>query len=182
MTNINERILKEGTIVTATKLSVITIGIGPVSKLKDLDGTIWHHGKKVVILTKEAPNGCTYEQERTVIVRVIGDKVKMNGLYDIYAPSASKIEKLLSNPFELNSLPSDQLNELQPILNVASEIRPSIAPAEYGRKVIIITDEMVGKQGYIDCHCPWDPDDVLTHLYVGDLFIFYLFFILCQFL
>lgn len=171
MANVNERILKEGTIVEATKLPVITIGIGPVAKLKDLEGTIWHHDGNVVIATKEAPEGCTYEQERTVVVRVIGDKVKMNGLYDIYAPNSSKIEKLLSNPFELKSLPSDQLDELQPILNIASVVRPSIAPAEYGRKVIVITDEMVGKHGYIDCHCPWDPDNVLTKLYVGDIFL-----------
>ena len=169
--NVNERILKEGTIVGATKLPVITIGIGPVSELKDLDGTIWHHDGKVVIATKEAPEGCTYEQERTAVVRVIGGKVKMNGLYDIYAPDAKKIEKLLNNPFDLKSLPSDQFDELQPILNVASEVRPSIAPAEYGRRVIVITDEMVGEQGYIHCHCPWDSDDVLTKLYAGDIFL-----------
>lgn len=171
MANINERILKKGTIIEATKLPVITIGIGLVSELKDLDGVIWHNNGKVVIATKEAPEGCTYEQNRTVVVRIIGGKVKMNGLYDIYAPNASKIEKLLSNPFELTSLPSDQLDELQPILNVASDVRPSIAPAEHGRKVIVITDEMVGTQGYIDCHCPWDDDDVLTKLYVGDIFL-----------
>lgn len=172
MANINERILREGTIVGATKLPVITIGIGPVSELKDLNGTIWHNDDgKVVIATKEAPEGCTYEQERTVIVRVIGGQVKINGLYDIYAPDESKVEKLLSNTFELESLPSDQLYELQPVLNAASEVRPCIAPAEYGRKVIVITDEMVGEQGYINCHCPWDPDDVLTKLYVGDIFL-----------
>ena len=43
MANVNERILREGTIVGATKLPVITIGIGPVSELKDLNGTIWHN-------------------------------------------------------------------------------------------------------------------------------------------
>ena len=169
--NVNARILNEGTIVGATKLPVITIGIGKVSELKDLDGTIWHHNGNVVITTKEAPDGCTYEQDRTVVVRVIGGKVKMNGLYDIYAPNASKIEKLLGNPFDLATLPSDQLNELKPILAIAAEVRPSIAPAEYGRKVIIITDEMVGEQGYVDCHCPWDPEDVLTKLYTGDIFL-----------
>lgn len=169
--NINERILKEGTIIGATKLPVITIGIGTVSELKDLDGIIWHRDGKVVIATKEAPEGCTYDQDRTAVVRVIGGKVKMNGLYDIYAPNSDKIEKILSNPFELDSLPSDQFGELKPVLDVASEVRPSIAPAEEGRKVIVITDEMVGEQGYIDCHCPWDPDDVLTKLYVGDIFL-----------
>lgn len=171
MANVNERILKEGIIVRATKLPVITIGIGPVSQLRDLNGIIWHDDGNVVIATKEAPEGCTYEQERTAVVRIIGDKVKMNGLYDIYAPNASKTEKLLNNTFDLESLPYDQLDELQPILNVASNVRPSIAPVEYGRKVIVITDKMVGEQGYIDCHCPWDSDDVLTHLYVGDIFL-----------
>ena len=39
----------------------------------------------------------------------------MNGLYDIYAPDTTKIEKLLSNPFELDYLPAKQLDELKPI-------------------------------------------------------------------
>lgn len=172
MTNVNERIIKEGTILRATKLPVITIGIGQVSKLRELPGTIWRNNEdKVVIATKEAPEGCVYEQERTAVVRVIGGKVKMNGLYDIYAPNINKIDKLLSNRFELQALAADLLKELKPILNVASEVCPSLAPAEYGRKVIVITEKMVGKHGYIDCHCPWDPDDVLTHLYVGDVFL-----------
>ncbi len=171
MINVNERIIKEGTIVGATKLPVITIGIGTVSKLGDLGATIWHHNGKVVIATKEAPEGCVYDQERIAVVRIIDGKVKMNDIYDIYALDESKTKKLLSNPFDLKSLPSDQLDELQPILDVASEVRPSIAPAEYGRKVIVITDEMVGSQKYIHCHCPWDPEDILTRLYVGDIFL-----------
>ncbi len=172
MANVNEKIFEEGTIVGATKLPVITIGIGSVAKLKELDGTIWRSSEgKVVIATKEAPKGCTYDQERIVVVRVIGGRVKMNGLYDIYAPAPSKIEKLLSNPFELGALPAEQLDELRPVLNVASEIRPSIAPAEYGRKVIVITEEMVGERGYIYCHCPWDSEEVMTELYPGDVFL-----------
>ena len=66
--NINEKIINAGTIVSATKLPVITIGIGKVSELKDLPGTIWHEDGKVVIATKEAPDGCTYEQDRVVVV------------------------------------------------------------------------------------------------------------------
>ena len=170
--NINEKIIKTGTIVSATKLPVITIGIGRVSELKDLPDTIWHEDGKVVIATKEAPEGCTYEQDRIVVVRVIGDKVKMNGLFDIYAPNSNKIEKLLSNPIELSEyLKPELMTELQPVLAVASEVRPSLAPAETGRKVIIITKEMVGERGYTECHCPWDPDDVLTKLFVGDIFL-----------
>ena len=38
-------------------------------------------------------------------------------------------------------------------------------------KVIVITDDMVGEDGYIFCHCPWDPEDVLTKLYPGDVFL-----------
>ena len=170
--NINEKIINDGSIVSATKLPVITIGIGRVSELKDLPGTIWHEDGKVVIATKEAPDGCTYEQDRVVVVRVIGDKVKMNGLFDIYAPNNNKIEKLLSNPINLSEhLSHELMNELQPVLAVASEVRPSLAPAETGRKVIVITKEMVGDADYIECHCPWDPDDVLTKLYVGDIFL-----------
>lgn len=171
MQNINESIFKKGRILNATKLPVITIGIGPVYKLKDLDGIIWHDNGKVVIKTKEAPIGCMYEQERTAVVRFIDGKVKMNGLYDIYAPKVNKIEKLLSNPFQLNSLSKKQLEQLKPVLDASSEIRPSIAPEEQGRKVIVVTDEMVVKQGYINCHCPWDADDVMTKLFVGDIFL-----------
>ena len=164
--NINEKIIKAGTIVSATKLPVITIGIGSVSELKELPGTIWHEDGKVVIATKEAPEGCTYEQDRIVVVRVIGDKVKINGLFDIYAPNSN------SNPIELSEyLKPELVTELQPVLVVASEVRPSLAPAETGRKVIVITKEMVGDCDYIECHCPWDPDDVLTKLFVGDIFL-----------
>ncbi len=171
MENVNEYIIKNGTIVEATKLPVITIGIGAVKNLKDLKGTIWHENGKVVIATKEAPKGCTYDQDRIAVVRIISGKVKMHGLYDIYALERIKAEKLLSKPFELNSLPIDQLKELQPILNASSEVRPSITPAEHGRKVIIITDEMIGERGYIYCHCPWDPDDVMTKMFKGDVFV-----------
>ena len=179
--NVNEQIMRMGTIVGATKLPVITIGIGEVSKLKDLPKTIWHNDKgEVVIATKEAPDGCIYDQSRIAVVRVIGGKVLINGLYDIYAPDPSKIEKLLSNnPFELLGEPGmpgnlsseEDLKAFNAILNVASEVRPSIAPAEPGRKVIVITEDMVGENGYIECHCPWDPEDVLTKLYVGDIFL-----------
>lgn len=171
MATVNERIIKNGTVVKATKLPVIKIGLGVVSELKDLSGTIWHQDGEVVIATKEAPKGCIYPQERIAVVRVIGGKVKMDGLYDIYAPTMSKIERLLSNPFDLNTLPSNQLEELQPLLSVASEVCPSIAPAEHGRKVIIITDDMIGKRGYINCHCPWDGTHVMTRLYAGDVFL-----------
>ena len=172
MANVNAKIISEGTIVSATKLPVVTIGLGAVSNLKELEGVIWHDGDgNVVIKTKEAPDGCLYEQDRTVVVRVIGDKVKMNGLYDIYAPAQNKIAKLLSNPIELDSLPLNQKVELAPVLWTASEVRPSLAPAEPGRRVIVITKDMLDGNEYIECHCPWDPDDVMTKLYEGDIFL-----------
>ena len=172
MANVNAIILMLGTIVLATKLPVVTIGLGKVSKLKELEGVIWHDDDgNVIIKTKEAPDGCLYDQDRTVVVRIIGDKVKMSGLYDVYAPAPKKIDKLLSNPIDLDSLPLEQREELAPILRVASEVKPSLAPAEPGRKVIVITKDMLGGKEYIECHCPWDPDDVLTKLYEGDIFL-----------
>ena len=95
----------------------------------------------------------------------------MNGMYDIYAPAQSKIKKLLSNPFDLNTLPKEQVEDLKPILRIASEVVPSLAPEESGRRVVIITSEMCGDDGYVDCHCSWDPEDVLTKMYPGDIFL-----------
>ena len=172
MANINEKIINTGIIRSATKLPVFTIGLGPVSKLKDLDGVFWHDNDgNVVIATKEAPRGCIYDQDLTAVVRIIGGKVKIGGMYDIYVPSKSKVAKLLSNYKDLNTLGVDAINELAPVLNAGSEVFPSLAPAEPGRKVIVITDDMVGEDGYIFCHCPWDPEDVLTKLYPGDVFL-----------
>ena len=170
--DMNARIINNGTIVSATKLPVITIGLGPVSKLRDVKGVIWHDNNgNVVIKTKEAPNGCLYDQDRTVVVRVIGNKVKMNGMYDIYAPDQSKTERLLSNPISLDSLTLEQRVALAPVMWAGSDIRISLAPAEPGRRVIIITKNMLDGDKYIECHCPWDPDDVLTKLYEGDIFL-----------
>lgn len=166
----NASIFEKGTIVTATKLQVLTIGLGEVSKLKDVQGTIRHENGKVVIVTKEQPEGCVYEQDRTVVVRVIGDKVLMDGLYDIYAPDHSKVEKLLSNPISLEEeLTEEQIEELNPVLEAASEIRPSMAPAEHGRRVIIITDEMIS-EGVTQCYNEWEPETA-TKLYPGDVFV-----------
>jgi len=167
----NSTIIQRGTIVSATKLPIITIGIGKVKDLRDLEGVIWHEGSTVVIKTKEAPNGCVYFQDRTAVVRIIGEQVKISGMYDIYAPDDSKIEKLLSRPFDLNALTEQQKDELQPILSIGNDIRPSLAPAETGRKVIVITDEVLDGAESIQCHCPWDPEDVFTALYKGDIFL-----------
>ena len=172
MANVNAKIINEGKIVTATKLPVVTIGLGKVSKLKEVEGVIWHDSSgNTIIRTKEAPCGCFYKQDRTVVVRIIGSKVKMRGLYDIYAPAPGKIEKLLSNTIDLNSLSLVQRVQLAPILWAASKVQPSLAPAEPGRKVIVITKEMLHGNEFIECHCPWDPDYVMTKLYSGDIFL-----------
>lgn len=168
MTN-NAKIFEKGNIVTATKLSVLTIGIGKVSDLKEVPGTIRHENDKVVIVTKEQPEGCVYDQDRTVVVRVIGGKVLMDGLYDIYAPAVNKVEKLLSNPVSLDTLTKEQLEELNPILEAGSDIRPSMAPAESGRRVIVITDEMIAA-GITECYNEWEPETA-TKLCSGDVFV-----------
>lgn len=168
----NEEIIKKGKVQFATKLSVLTIGIGPVGTLRDLPGVVRHDdNNEVIIATKEAPEGCRYDQDRIAVVRIIGGKVKMNDMYDIYAPAKNKIDKLLSNPFDLNTLTKEQLEDLKPILSIASEVVPSLAPEESGRSIIVITPEMCGDEGYVNCHCPWDPEDVLTKMYPGDIFL-----------
>ena len=166
----NKKIFEKGNIVSATKLPVVTIGIGKVSDLKELDGVFWKDDDcNVIIATKENPAGCLYDQQRNVVVRVIGDCVKMNGLYDIYAPAPNKIEKLLSNPIELDKqLTKQQLEELDEVLSVASDVKPSLAPAEPGRKVIVITPEVLDGKEFIKCMCSWGEE---TELYEGDIFL-----------
>ncbi len=172
--SINEKILAKGTIRNATKLPVITIGLGKVKDLKPLDRIIWKdEDGNVLISTKENPEGILYDQDSTAVVRVIGGKVKMNGMYDLYVPAARKIEKLLGNPIVLSDqLDEAQLAELAPILGAASEVRPSLAPAEPGRKVVVVTKEMLEGAEYILCHCSYEPDPEATvRLYEGDIFL-----------
>lgn len=166
----NKEIITRGTIVEATKLPVITIGIGKVADLQEISGFIWHNDcGEMVIRTKEAPTGCIYDQERTAVVRVIGGKVKIEGLYDIYAPADNKIEKLLSTPIDLDIiLTPDQRAELKPVLAAGTNIRPSLAPEETGRRVIIITDEVLKGAESIKCMCSWNEE---ADLYKGDVFL-----------
>lgn len=101
----NQRIFELWTIVGARKIEVITIGLGKVKDLGDLEGVIWHNADgKTVIVTKEAPQGCTYDDDRTVVVRVIDGNVLIGGKYDIYAPGEDKIEKLLRKPYDISKL------------------------------------------------------------------------------
>lgn len=182
MAKMNVEIMKKGGVQGATKLPVVTIGLGKVADLRDLTikvgdedkKIIWHNeAGQVVIATKEHPEGDVYDQERPVVARVIGDKVLIGGLYDIYAPAPEKIGKLLSNPINITEhLAQEQLDQLAPLLVAASKIQPSLAPAEYGRKVVHITEEMVGEVGYVECVCTWhEKSGQTTKLYAGDVFL-----------
>lgn len=166
----NQKIFELGTIVGARKIEVITIGLGLVKDLSDLEGVIWHNADgKTVIVTKEAPQGCTYDDYRTVVVRVIDGKVLIGGKYDIYAPGEDKIEKLLRKPYDLSKLSEEQMSELKPLLDVASEVRPAIAPGESGRRVIVITAEMIAA-GVTECYNEWEPETPCA-LEEGDVFL-----------
>ena len=45
--------------------------------------------------------------------------------------------------------------ELKPLLDVASDVCPAIAPGESGRRVIVITAEMIAA-GVTECYNEWD--------------------------
>lgn len=166
----NQKIFELGTIVGARKIEVITIGLGKVKDLGDIKGVIWHNEDgKTVIVTKEAPQGCVYDDDRTVVVRVIDGKVIIGDKYDIYAPGEDKIEKLLRKPYDLSELSEKQMTELKPLLDVASEVRPAIAPGESGRRVIVITAEMISA-GVTACYNEWEPE-TLCALEEGDVFL-----------
>lgn len=166
----NAKIFENGKILGARKIEVVTIGLGLVKDLGNLEGVIWHNSDgKTVIVTKEAPQGCTYDDDKTVVVRVIDGKVMICGKYDIYAPDKDKIEKLLRKPYDLSELSEEQMAELKPLLDVASEVRPAIAPGESGRRVIVITAEMISA-GVTVCYNEWDPETP-CNLEEGDVFL-----------
>lgn len=166
----NNKIFELGTVVGARKIEVITIGLGQVKNLGNLKDVIWHNADgKTVIATKEAPQGCAYDDDRTVVVRVIDGKILIDGKYDIYAPSEDKIEKLLRKPYDLSNLSEEQMAELKPLLDVTSEVRPAIAPGESGRRVIVITEEMI-EAGVTECFNEWDPETP-CNLEEGDVFL-----------
>ena len=168
----NEKIFEQGTIRRARKIEVITIGLGLVKDLGNLKNVIWRDKDgKTMIATKEAPapKGCHYDEDRTAVVRIIDGKVLINGLYDIYAPENEKIIKLLKNSFNMSNLSEKQKKELQPLLDVATDICPAIAPGENGRKVIVITEEMISA-GITTCFNEWDPENPCK-LESGDVFL-----------
>jgi len=149
---------------------VVTIGLGLVKDLGDLKDVIWHNADdKTVISTKEAPQGCIYADDRTVVVRVIDGKVLIDGKFDIYAPGEDIMEELLRKPYDLSELSEEQMAELKPLLDVASEVRPAIAPGKSGRRVIVITSEMISA-GVTVCYNEWDPETPCD-LEEGDVFL-----------
>ncbi len=169
-------IIAKGTVRPATKLPVVTIGLGRVRDLRELPGVVSkNENGDTVIVTKEHLNGIAYPQSWTAITRVIDGKVLINGHYDLYAVKDEKLPKLLGNRIDLSDhLDETQLAELQPIFGVASEITPSLAPANSGRKVIEITKEMLGDSDHIQCELPlsWNNGQPSsTPLYEGDIFV-----------
>ncbi len=172
----NLHTIESGIIHGATKLPVMTIGLGRVGDLKDVDGVIWHdENGNVVVSTKENPEGIVYNQDLILVVRVIGGKVLINGQYDMYCPASSKIDRLLSNPVILEEeLTAEQLAELQPLFEATTSVVPSMAPAEYGRKVIIITADMLEGSDHLVCELPLSWSDGVpsfTDLYEGDILL-----------
>ena len=179
----NAEIIAHGTIKAATKLQVLTIGIGYPHLFEEVEGVIEHRDGGTFTFTKESPEGIIYPQDREAVVRVLGDRVLIDGRYDIYCPAPEKLPKLLSNPCDLQEVcTAQQLAELYPILSAASAIKPSIAPAEPGRRVIVITPQLIDQIGadgtdskgaYLLERDEWDdnPDSELTKLYSGDIFL-----------
>lgn len=181
----NALVVAMGPIVSATKLAVITICLGNPDNCRELPGVFEHQPDgTTLVFTKEAPKGIAYTQEGCqVVVRVLGGKVLIDGQYDIYCPPASKLPKLLSNPCKLGEVcTKHQLDELWPLFEASEKIIPSIAPEEPGRKVVVLSPEMVeeigadgtdSKGAYILIRDEWDdnPDSPLTKLYSGDVFL-----------
>ena len=171
----NLSIVQFGVVRGATKLQVLTIGLGRVGDLKDVDGVIWHDDNDVVVSTKEHPEGICYDQDLTLVVRVIGGKVLINGQYDMYCPASDRIARLLSNPVVLeDELNAEQLAQLQPLFEAATEVVPSIAPEEPGRKVVEITQDILMGDEHIPCQLPlsWTGGvPSFTDLYEGDFFL-----------
>lgn len=171
--NANAWLFEKGKIVSATKLPVITIGLGEVSKLKELNGIIWKDDNdgNVRIRTKEDPSGAKYDPSWQAVVRLFGDKIVIDGEYDLYAVPPEKATKLLGNTFDIDSLDNWTLSQLVPLLNAASEIRASMSPEEIGRKVILVTEEMLEGCDCKYCNCSWNTDGALTPMGLCDVFV-----------
>lgn len=174
MTDItNEKLFEMGVLIPAVKRPLATIDLGKVSALSNLPGVIWNTNGKVVISTKEFPEGHVFQQDLNAFVRFggVGFKVKTNGFYDIEAFDTQKIKASLGTPYELSTLPANTLADLKPLLDVASDVTHYICGALHGFSAIIVTNQMVGSLGYIMCHCSGDPDTKLTKLHCRDVFL-----------
>lgn len=170
-----QTIINCGHIQEATKLEVITIGLGLIKNLNDFPGYIWHDSEgNIVVATKENPEGIVYDQDRTLVVRILGGEViSKDGMYDIYAPSNEKLPKLLRNRIGINKLSMREFDELYPLFKVSSEVTPALAPSEE-RLVIVITKNMLAGEKYLTCELPitWSNGvPSYTKLYEGDIFV-----------
>lgn len=170
----NERILREGTIVRATKLQVITIILGRATDFEELEGTVMRNKNgNIYFYSKDSYTKCPSIEYSYVAVRIIGDQVKTDGLYDFYFPEEEELKNLRKNRIKLGMLTDDQINELVPLLKVAPEISLCLTVAEKGCEVVVIDEQMVGENGYIKCLCldEDDPDGMLRRFYPGDVFV-----------
>lgn len=179
----NAQIIANGSIRPATKLSVLTICIGHPDKCAELPGVIEHTPEGTYLITKEATQGIKYGSDRKAVVRILGGKVFLNGQYDIYCPELSKLHKLMKNPVELHDVcTNEQIMDLKPVLDAAEEITASMAPEEAGRRVVVITPQLIEQIGadgtdekgaFILERDEWDddPESHLTRLYSGDIFL-----------
>ena len=172
----NLSIINSSNVRGATKLPVLTIGLGRVGDLKDVAGVIWHdEDGNVVVSTKENPTGIVYNQDLTLVVRVIGGKVLIGGQYDMYCPASNKIDGLLSNPVNLeDELTAEQLAELQPLFEATTSVVPSMAPSVPNRKVVVITQDLLCGDDHLPYQLPLSWTDGVpsyTDLYDGDVFL-----------
>ena len=167
----------------ATKLLVAEFGLGPVGKLKPLDGIVKVSDNGFVsIRTRDSyPEFQVVPQTKVAVVRVIGETKVLNakGLYDFLFYNSEIAFQRLNNNAEYN-WPSDQAEKLKPILlESASEIQTHVEPEKSGYYVVTVTTSVMAalmpdgrdKKGY---YILVQDESVLTQvskLYLGDCFV-----------
>lgn len=159
----NEKIFEGATIVRAKKLEVLTIALGLVKDLKQLDGVIDIDNGVTKIHTKESPaEGTVYHGTDTAVVRVLGGRVFIDGKYDIYTLAPDKVVNKLKNPVDINKvLTSEQYTQLKPLFDCGFP-KAFITPEEE-REVIIIKEKGI-------CYNEWDPTTPCS-VCPGDVFL-----------
>lgn len=137
MKNVTETIFDMGEILYAKRLEKMNFILGPVEKIKPLEGIIERDGEYLIIHS----NGWerTYSRGFVVILEVF-----TNGKWELKAIPASDIRRRLIRPVSKEKfLNSKELEKLQPIFDCSNEekIYGYVTPEET-KKVIIITEEM----------------------------------------